>query len=116
MPRTTPDVLKVLLELLSSDRNILESLIRKQLDGKSLWADFEDDESGVSEAVTNTDHALTEQAELEEKRQLAQDAEFRMWQAFTEANLENHISRPDFEREACKAYPHWGLKEFPGHG
>ena len=44
--KTTPDVLKTLLGMLTygSDFKVLETLIRKQLDGKSLWAEFEDDD------------------------------------------------------------------------
>lgn len=43
--KTTPDVLKILLGLLTDNPHFLEKLIRKQLDGKSLWAEFEDDEA-----------------------------------------------------------------------
>ena len=48
---TTPAVLKELLQLLTSEQDILETLVNKQLQGRSLWEEWEDDDSDVSDSV-----------------------------------------------------------------
>ena len=84
-------VLKELLNLLTTkDTNVLEELVRKQLDGKSLWDDEED---------------------LTEKRQLAIDAEHRMFAALDEVAPDWDID--DFIAAALDKHSDWGATELP---
>ena len=84
-------VLKELLNLLTTkETNILEELIRKQLDGKSLWDDAED---------------------LAEKRQLALDAEHRMFAALDEVAPDWDYD--DFIAAALDKHSDWGATELP---
>lgn len=88
--KTDVKVLKILLNLLTTtETNILEELIRKQLDGKSLWEDPE---------------------ALAEKRKLALDAEHRMFAALDAVVPD--WDTDDFIAAACDKHD-WGVTEFP---
>ena len=85
-------VLKILLDLLTTtETNILEELIRKQLDSKSLWVDPEE--------------------ELAEKRKLALEAEQRMFNALDEVAPDWDYD--DFIKAACDKHSDWEAIEFP---
>ncbi len=65
--KTTPEVLKALLGMLTDNPDFLEKLIRKQLDGNSLWAEFEDDDPDALdvEAVQRDIIKVREKADTE---------------------------------------------------
>ena len=89
--KTDVKVLKILLNLLTTtETNILEELVRKQLDGKSLWEDPE---------------------ALAEKRQLALDAEHRMFNALDEVAPD--WDTDDFIAAALDKHADWGVTELP---
>ena len=88
---TDVKVLKILLDLLTTtETNILEELVRKQLDGKSLWETPE---------------------ELAEKRKLALEAEQRMFNALDEVAPDWDYD--DFIAAACDKHSDWEAIEFP---
>ena len=69
-------VLKILLDLLTTqETNVLEELIRKQLDGKSLWDDWDKDASEAETEPQATEQpkqtAAEREANAERKRKKA---------------------------------------------
>lgn len=85
-------VLRELLYLLTTtETDVLEILIRKLLDGKDLWADDEE--------------------ELAKRRQLALDAEQRMFDALDEVAPDWDYD--DFIKAACDKHSDWGVSGFP---
>ena len=88
LPANTETDVKVLKELLklltTTDTNILEDLIRKQLDGKSLWDDYDADVSDETEpeppAPTETDREA--QRLLKQKKMVLK----AMWDTRKEAS------------------------------
>ena len=91
LPAKTETDVKVLKELLNlltrTDTNILEDLIRKQLDGKSLW-DGWDDAADVSDETEPEPPAETDEAEREAQRLLRQKKMVlkAMWETRKEAS------------------------------
>ena len=89
--KTTPEVLKALLGLLTDNPHFLEKLIRKQLDGKSLWAEFEDDESPEIEYVETASIGNgSEKSNRKELKERHHSAQVNVQSRFFDAGLHEH--------------------------
>lgn len=117
--KTTPEVLKSLLGMLTENPNFLEKLIRKQLDGNSLWAEFEEDEdpdaldveaevekTGRAQEVISGKKTAGEvlREELEKQQAIAQEAEDAMWEAFNDSQYSQFFYKEDLWEAAAQHF------------
>ncbi len=107
-------VLKILLDLLTTqETNVLEELIRKQLDGKSLWDDWDDD---ASAAETEQPKQTAEEREANAERKRKEGIVKRLWDlriqvareyaGDTDTELNQHLTLPDLEKGFAKCEDH----------
>ena len=113
---TDVKVLKILLDLLTTtETDILEELIRKQLDGKSLWDDFApEDETESQETEQPKQTAAEREANTELKRKkgivkLLWDLRIKVAREYTgdaDTELNLHVTLPELEKGFAKCEAH----------
>lgn len=70
------------------------------------------EEAGEAEAVISGEKTAGEVLKEQEQTQAQAELDV-MWDAFTEAGLDEHIVPSAFSRAACLEHPQWGVEEIP---
>ena len=105
--RITSQPFEVLFEITEDAHTILVQLNPKEWirEGREIsWA------VSLLPEVVNANEKVEQ---LKQQRQLAMDAETKMWNAYRDSDLPRHIDKDTFVAAACERHSQWGVTEFP---